>query len=190
MLSEFFEYVDALFPSVPNDVRDKARECIRQFEEKGSKADYLLQYPLDELSQGDIISEIPFFYMSDDGEQRVFRTRGMVISTSCDIDNHDKISLVPLFHMDSVPKDKEVIRKNKALPYMYLPDKKIEEYYINFKYICSYGKDLLISAIATKTVERVASLSQIGYYFFICKFSAFLFRREDTITQYKRHSMA
>ena len=186
MLTDFIEYVDSLFPSVSESVKNKAKECIRQFEEQHKKINYLMGEPLDDLSQGDIISKIPFTFVSDTGEQRYFYSQGMIISTSCDIDNHDLISFVPLHSLNDYKNDTRVITSNQCLPYMYLPDIKIQDYYVNFETMCSYNKNWILKLLSDGKITRIASLSQVGYYFFLCKFSAFLFRREDTFSQYKR----
>ena len=187
ILSDFIEYVDCLFPSVSESVKNKAKECVDQFRETNSTINYLMSEPLSELSQGDIISNIPFcVFVTDTGELRRFLSPGMVISTSCDIDNHDFISIVPLYSIHQYGGNKEAILSNECLQYMYLPDTKVEDYFIDFGIICSYEKDLIIGSINSGRTVRMASLSQIGYYFLICKLSAFLLRREDTITKYKR----
>ena len=60
MLKEFIDFVDSVLPSVSPDFRDGAKEAIAQFEKSKQKITYLSNNPLDELSQGDIISKIPF----------------------------------------------------------------------------------------------------------------------------------
>ena len=56
---------------------------------------------LPELSQGDIISQVPFTYFEEDGRQMKFTADAMVISTSCHIDQKDKILMVPVLPIDS-----------------------------------------------------------------------------------------
>ena len=89
MLKEFIDFVDSVLPSVDPEAKDKAKAAIEQFHRKGNKFEYLLPRQLPSLSQGDIISEIPFSYFKDEGSQYVFKAKGMVISTSCHIDQKD-----------------------------------------------------------------------------------------------------
>ena len=56
---------------------------------------------LPELSQGDIISQVPFTYFEEDGRQMKFTADAMVISTSGHIDQKDKILMVPVLPIDS-----------------------------------------------------------------------------------------
>lgn len=60
MLKEFIEFVDSVLPSVSPDLRDDAKEAILQFEKTGEQVKYMMLSPLEKLSQGDILSKVPF----------------------------------------------------------------------------------------------------------------------------------
>lgn len=62
MLKEFIDFVDSVLPSVDPEAKDKAKAAIEQFEKDGNGFEYLLPTTLTTLSQGDIVSDIPFSY--------------------------------------------------------------------------------------------------------------------------------
>ena len=62
MLIEFIDFVDHVLPSVSPDFRDGAKEAIRQFEKSGEQIKYMMLNPLEQLSQGDVITKIPFCF--------------------------------------------------------------------------------------------------------------------------------
>ena len=101
MLREFIDFVDSVLPSVSPDFRDGAKVAISQFEKDGNKANYLTASLLPELSQGDIISGVPFAYFAENGKLTTFHADAMVISTSCHIDQKDKLLMVPVFPISS-----------------------------------------------------------------------------------------
>ena len=55
MLKELIDFVDASFPCIPYGEKEKAKEAIQQFEKTGKTVNYLLNKPLQDISQGDIL---------------------------------------------------------------------------------------------------------------------------------------
>lgn len=68
MLKEFIDFVDSVLPSVDPDFRDGAKNAILQFEKEGNHPNYLMSGVLEELSQGAVISKVPFSYFDADGK--------------------------------------------------------------------------------------------------------------------------
>lgn len=182
MLKEFIDFVDSVLPSVEPDLRDGAKNAILQFYREGNHPNYLKNKKLKELSQGDILSNVPFSYFDADGDQNVFVADAMVISTSCHIDQKDKIVLVPIFPIDEYIGDKVALKKNTIFDFMYIPDQLLCKKYISFSVICTYQKSLLFDGISRGRIKRLASLNQLGYYFFIIKLTIYLMRKEDPET--------
>lgn len=189
MLSELkavLEFIDKTFPNVDYDTKEKAKAAIEQFEKKHSLSGYLTKENLDKFSQGDIVGELPFFYFDDEGNQKHFATKGIILSVSCDIDNDEHILIAPMIKLDSYEGNKDKIIHNNTLTYLYFPDKRISDYYVDFSFVNTYNKKMLLTAFGENKFKRVASLSLVGYYMFITKLSAFLARREDPDTQNER----
>lgn len=187
MLEEFIEFVDALFPSISNDIKDKAQEAIRQFKTEGKQINYLTKDDaIEELSQGDILDSVPFIYMDENGTEQTVKMYGIVLTTSCDIDHDDSILIASVPDLKDYQGKKDTITQNQTLTYLYFPDYKMNEKYIDFSLVNTYSSSLIKEFIKIGKIRRYASLSQVGYYMFLCKLSAFLLRREDAETQMKR----
>ena len=60
MLNEFIDFVDSILPSVSPDLKDQAKAAIEQFEIDGKQMHFLKSSTLGQLSQGDIISKVPY----------------------------------------------------------------------------------------------------------------------------------
>lgn len=182
MLNEFIDFVDSILPSVDPDFRDGVKDAILQFEKNGEQLKYMMLCPLDELSQGDIISKVPFIYFDENGDQETFVADAMVLTTSCHIDNKDKIVLAPVLPLEGFYGDLLSLKKNTIFDFMYIPDDGMEDKYISFEYITSYSKDLIINGINNNRIKRLGSLNQLGYYFFIVKLTVFFMKKEDAMT--------
>lgn len=186
MLDEFIRFVDSVLPSVDPDFRDGAINAIKQFEKDGKQINYIAYELLEELSQGDILSNVPFCYFDENGQQKRFVADAMVLTTSCHIDHKDKIELVPVFPISFFEGEISQLKSNSIFDYMYIPDNLLAEKFISFEYITAYSKELIVKAIQTNRITRLGSLNQIGYYFFIIKLSVYFFKTEDKDTLFKR----
>jgi len=191
MISELLDFVDSVLPSVDSAAKNKAQAAIAQFVQEGKQIKYLLSSKLSELSQGDIISEIPFSYFKEDGSQHNFKARGLVVSTSCHIDQKDLINIVPVLPMKFFTGDsnaKRDLQENRVFDYMYFPENEMQDYFVDFSKVNTYNRTLIMKGIETEKIERLFSLSQIGFYFFIIKLTVFFMRKEDAETMNSRVS--
>lgn len=187
MLKELIDFVDSILPSVPMGTKEGVQAAISQFEKEGEQIKYLTLNPLSELSQGDIISAVPFHYFDENGKQMMFIADALVLSTSCHIDQKSKIVLVPVFPIESFVGNKVELIKNKVIDYMYIPDGNMANRYVDFEIMNTFSKDLIMSGLKSGRLKRIASLNQIGYYFFIIKLTVYLMRREDAGTLQERN---
>lgn len=186
MLTEFIDFVDSILPSVSPDFRDNAKNAILQFEKKGKKLNYLMPHPLERLSQGDIISRIPFSYFDENGSQKIFSADAFVLSTSCHIDQKDKIILAPILPLNEFKGNEYDLKNNLIFDYMYFPDLIMADKFIDFEFLNTYNKNLIEQGIADKKIHRIASLNQMGYYFFVVKLTVYFMRKEDDETLRER----
>ena len=182
MLVEFIDFVDSILPAVDPDFREGAKAAILQFEKEGHILNFLTNECLITLSQGDIISDIPFTYFEEDGKQQIFKSDAMVISTSCHIDQKEKLVMVPVLPLDIYDGNTVELKRNTVYDYMYLPDCKMNNKFVNFSIWCTYNKELIMKQITEGKVKRLASLSQLGYYFLVVKLTVYLMRKEDGVT--------
>ena len=176
MLKEFIDFVEDVLPSVNPDLKENASKAIAQFEKEGHQLQYLLFRPLTELSQGDIISHVNFMYFEDDGKLKHFQADAMVLSMSCDIDHKNFLLLTPVFPLSAFKGDVRQLKSNKIFNHMYIPG--LEDKFVDFDFINSYNKMLLLNGIDNNRIKRIASLNQLGYYLFIVKLTVFLMRKE------------
>lgn len=188
MLTEFIDFVNDVLPSIDSSSKDAAKEAILQFEKTGEQLKYLMLKPLDQLSQGDIISKVPFIYFDEKGLQKSFTAEALVLSTSCHIDQKDLMVLVPVLPLDIFNGNLEDLKRNTIFDYMYIPDYDMAEKFVNFEYMNTYSKDLILMGIEQHKIKRLASLNQLGYYFFIVKLTVYLMRKEDSDTLEERNS--
>lgn len=186
MLKELIDFVDASFPSIPYGEKEKAKEAIEQFNKTGETVNYLFDKPLPELSQGDVLSDIPFVYYDTDGALLRFKAKAMIVNTSCHIENKDYITLVPVVSLMDFESQVASVKNNQAYEIMYIPDQKLEEYCIDFSMPMTYTSDLIKGQIDQGQIKRIASLSQIGYYLLLIKLNIYLMRREDPVTMSQR----
>ena len=143
--------------------------------------------PLSELSQGDVISSVPFYYFDENGKQQVFKSDALVLSTSCHIDQKDKLVLVPVMPLDVFDGNVVELKKNKVIDYMYIPDGNMMNRFVDFEIMNTFSKDLIMNGLQSGKLQRVASLNQLGYYFFLIKLTVYLLRKEDAVTQQERN---
>ncbi len=187
MLIEFIDFVKNIFPGLVPEIGDQAKLAIEQFQKDGDQPKYLTRELLSNLSQGDIISNIPFSFFANNGEQQVSILDAMVISTSCDIDNKGNIILAPIIPEQSLKEQSiKSMKANIVYDYMYLPDDFMSNSFVYFGMLSSYNRYLIAEGIKKGKIQRKASLNQLGYYFLIVKLSVFLLRGEDTETLNER----
>lgn len=182
MLKELIDFVDSILPSVSLETKEGVQNAITQFEKSGEQIKYLTLNPLQELSQGDIISAVPFYYFNEEGKHIMFKADALILSTSCHIDQKDKLVLVPIFPLESFTGNLIELKKNKVIDFMYIPDGNMVNNYIDFEIMNTFSKDLIVSGLENNKIKRIASLNQVGYYFFIIKLTIYLMRREDSMT--------
>lgn len=187
MLKEFIEFVDSVLPSVPMGTKEGVQDAIAQFEKDGEQIKYLTLNPLSELSQGDIISAVPFYYFDENGNQQVFHSDAFVLSTSCHIDQKNKLVLVPVMPLKAYEGNLVELKKNKVIDYMYIPEGNLMDMFVDFEIMNTFSKDLIMNGIKSGRIHRLASLNQIGYYFFVIKLTVYLMRREDARTLEERN---
>ena len=189
MLTEFIDFVDSVLPSVNPEAKNRAKAAIEQFAHEGNTFEYLLPNRLPELSQGDIISDIKFSYFKEDGSQHTYKARGMIISTSCHIDQKEVLNIVPVLPMEFFVGDINKRNQLKCIyDYMYFPENSMEDYFVDFSKVNTYNKRLIMNGIETGSIQRLFSLSQIGFYLFIIKLTVFLMRKEDDDTMAMREA--
>jgi len=189
MIQDFIDFVNRVLPyDFPSDVKDKAKAAIAQFRKDGQQLNYMMFRPLEQLSQGDIISNVAFVYFDDDGSQKKFLADAFVLSTSCHIDQKERILLAPIFPLKEFHGNILELKNNTIFNYMYIPDMIMADKFVAFDFINTYSKKLIQNCINQDKIQRLGSLNQIGYYFFIVKLAVYFMRKEDGDTLKNREN--
>ncbi len=178
MIKELIKFTSELFPSISPYTKENVIHAIEQFDY--DKLEWFMNYPIKELSQGDIIGEIPFVYFDDDGNERAFVQPSIILSNTCDVSRDKYIIIAPLFEYNNLY-DKNVIKlikSNKYYDKMCFTNSNIDDYFVDFTRAISFNRKLLLKLLRKKTSVKY-SLNSYGYYLLIIKLSIYFMRPED-----------
>lgn len=208
-MNAFIELVRNLFPtSVPPFTADKAKESLKQFRKEnkfakgsiglGKEYDFFDSTKVDFFRQGDIISEIPFLYIDDNGKQQRMNCKAMLLSNTCDASRDQYLHFAPLIPIDIITNHMENgqgknnfikdIKDNKIFRFLYLPHVSFENYVVNFHLITSFPRNLIEQKINDKVIEKQLSLNTIGFYLLLCKLTVYFMREEKLEETFRQKS--
>jgi len=186
MMHEFIEFVYELFPSIKSHTKDRVKASITQFQKEGKQFNCFLYKPFDFLAQGDIIESLPFKIFKPDGNEYVMKTKGILLSNTCDAENDSFIAFSPLLPVKELNVDKYALINNLIYRFLYFPEPNFSEYVIDLTLIHSFPKNLVNSAIKDGRIKKLGSLNDFGYYLFLCKLTVHFMRPEDCNVQNNR----
>jgi hypothetical protein len=181
MIPEFIDFCTQLFPSIDPYTKEQAKKAMEQFENVRGP---VLTKVFDsfDLYQGDIFSEIPFFYTDEAGEVKLIIRKAQLLSNTCDASRDTNLlfaALHPLDEFKSNPSLIDSITKNKRYSTFYIPGEAVKNEYVDFELITTMSRENFLSLCQKGKVRRITSLSLVGYYMFLCKMTVFLMRPED-----------
>lgn len=181
MIPEFIDFVQKLFPNIDPYTKEQAKRAMQQFE--GISQPVLSQERDSfDLWQGDIFSEIPFFFSDETGQLKIIKRKALLLSNTCDA-SRDKFLLFaaihPLAEFRENPSMVDNIVRNQKYSAFYLPDRLLKDDFVDFELISTISREVFLSLCQTGKVNRIASLTLVGYYMFICKMTVFFLRPED-----------
>lgn len=181
MIKEFVDFAQEIFPSISPYTADAAKRALDNYE-KYYTSNKLTINSLDSTIQyqGDIFTELPYHRINNKGEMFITKTKVQLISNTCDSAREENLLFAPLLPISEV--DKKLlpgICKNKSYNLFYIPDSILSDYIIDFSLIFSFPRLIFVNLLNSNKTQRVASLSDVGYYMFIVKLSIFLLRPED-----------
>lgn len=187
MFDEFIVMVKELFPSIDPYTAESARRAMRQFERSEVAYNCFTAVPFrDFLAQGDIITNLPFTRYAPDGQELELRARGLMLSNTCGAENGDVVTFSPVLPLDSLDLPRQQVELNRQYRFMYFPDPRLSGFVVDFGIITAFPKSLVQTGISTGALEKSYSLSQFGYYLFLCKLTVWFMRPEDSGVQLQR----
>ena len=71
------------------------------------------------------------------------------------------------------------ITKNQRYSTLYFPDENLKDEFVDLELISTFSRESFLKLHADKKVHRIASLTIVGYYMFICKLTVFFLPPED-----------
>ena len=162
------------------------KELIGEFDEKKDEL-YSLEKN-EPLVQGDIISEIVFLNILENGKAIKKQKKGMIISNSCDIENDDSFLVAPVYDFEEmalIHNGNEGylndLKSNHIFEMFYLPQfKKHKGFVADFSETTSFDSNYINSNFKENKLDRISSLSLNGWYFLMNKLALYLFRPEST----------
>lgn len=178
MLKEFIDFVSETLPSISPYTKDQVKRAISQFDGCENRYQFFDTKLDKELSQGDIISDLPFYRVGKSGEIEISRSEGILLTNTCDAERDDVLTFAQLIPL---PQNgiSEAIRKNINYRLLYFPDCQFSNKAVDLSLINTFPRDLVEKKIEEKVFQKIAQLSRLGYYLFICKFTVHYLRPED-----------
>lgn len=174
---QFYEFFQQIYPFA--DLKDQLTKFLDQFDKDDS---LLVETPSDELIQGDILEGVPSaYYVYENGEMvvKTEKVKAMILSNSCDITRKPKILLAPIQSISDIDTDYRLIMKNKIFNLLFINEIGYQEEAVFFDNTFSIDAEILKDRIAENKTEKIAELSQFGYYLMISKLSLYLIRQES-----------
>ncbi|MFD2614462.1 hypothetical protein [Paenibacillus gansuensis] len=179
MLNEFINFVEELFPSIKPYTKENVKQAIKQFQSSGKTQKFCKAQPFPFLSQGDIVESLPFLRFTENGEEKRYVTKGMLLSNTCDAENDKEILFAPLLPIKDLKVDELAVKNNMNYRLLYIPDADLTDYVVDLSLINSYSKRLITHGISEGILKKTLSLNSYGYYLFLTKLTIHLLRPEN-----------
>lgn len=191
MMVEFIDFCKELFPSIQPYTAERAKAAMKQFERNGSTLSYITN-TLDKnvLYQGDIFSDIPFYYTKSDGTYGTAKHKAQLLTNTCDAVRNENLNFAAILPLNEFSKElQNSMVKNKTYQFFYVPDFQTKDYVIDFGLITSISREAFCKALDINKIKKIVSLSNIGYYMFICKLTVYFMRPEDAEVNNQRDNI-
>ncbi|MBP8745484.1 MAG: hypothetical protein KBH86_10210 [Syntrophorhabdus sp.] len=191
-------------PFIDKTLKEECSDYLKKQVPKGLDHQIYSLKVFESPYQGDIINnfDLVFFQLIDDYQQTQFIENSycMLLSHTCDINVQDKssksyISLVPVTDYNDFAEKRfdgyseqqwqdflRSVRENKITNLLYLPDNppQFKASVVFLDQICSVDPYLLDEALSSKRSQRIASLSHVGFYYFLIKLTYHFARFDES----------
>lgn len=180
MLRFFEEYCNQIFPSVDTEIKNAVRNAIKQINMDNKK--WFMPQVLPELSQGDILSKLPFTIQKEDGNSKTYMAKGIILSNTCDLVRDDYIMIAPLYDIDKGGFKREQIKDLKDNVFsgkMCFKQSELDNYFVDFSQSATFNRKLILEAMNRNFVKREGSLTQFAWYLLLIKLTVYYMRVEN-----------
>lgn len=180
MIRFFEDYCNQLFPSIDTKIKNAIRDEVSKINMTNST--WFMFRLLEELSQGDILDRIPFTIMQDDGSQKTFIAKGMVLSNTCDLQRDPYIIIAPIFNIEDgefSEQQKIDLKDNIFSGKMGFKNSCLDNYFVDFSKSTSFNRNVILKGIEMNKIHREQSLSQLACYMLYIKITIYYMRIEN-----------
>ena len=182
MIPELIDYISELFPSITPYTAKGAKDAMKQFQQYGIKSRFVTQAFDDEPQQGDVFSVVPFSEFDEEGNLITYQIKGMLLTNSCDSIRNENLHFAAMWPLEDHADDiayQQMIKSNCNFQFLYYPDSKLEDSYVDFQLITSVSRKAFTDYLQSGKTSRLASLNQVGYFILLSKLTVFFMRPED-----------
>ena len=180
MISDFVRFCGELFPSISPYTATRTLDAIEQFRLNGKTVKYLMMKPFEIMCQGDIFENIPFLRYDDNGNIKSANLKAQILTNTCDCQRDEYLTFAAMLPISDYSQGQfDAIKRNVTFRLLYMPDTYVKEYVIDFSLLTTIPRTLINQAIEIGKINRLASLSQIGFHLFIAKLTVYFMRPED-----------
>lgn len=180
-MEEFIKLCSEIFCSISPYTAEAAKKAMNQF--KGANKSFLISTTdFDFIKQGDIFTEIPFYFSDDNGEIYFIKRKAQLLSNTCDASREEQLlfaAMQPLSDFEENQGCISSIKQNINYSALYYGQSVIDDSFVDFNLINSISRKHFEELCKDKKIRRIASLNNVGYYMFLCKLAVFLMRPED-----------
>lgn len=182
MINEFVKFCTELFPSISPYTKEGLKKAIEEYKTLQKKFLCLNEKPYEKISQGDIFSDIPFYYTDECGDQCIITAKAQLLSNTCDADHDDNIILAAVYPISDISDNAQKlisIKNNTTYNLFYIPDSGADQYVVDFSMLNSISRHSFNAYRECGKIKTLASLSDFGYYLFLAKLTVFFMRPES-----------
>ncbi|MCG6195667.1 hypothetical protein LFX25_20705 [Leptospira sp. FAT2] len=193
---EFINLFKKAFPNTEPGQVLTLDEMLKQFRKreltiKGFSAKFeeriniqITKDPHPVLMQGDIIDGIPILILDNNGNLSELRTPSVIISASCDCENDSLIIFAGCYPFSEVKnhvKSEKDLFDNLYYKFFTFANSSDDSKSLvaDFTKVSSFSKTLIEERIREGKINKIASLTQLGYYYFITKLYIHFLRVEN-----------
>lgn len=178
MLDKFIEYTNQVFPTIDTNIKNGIIDYMQQF---NTEKPNWFSKNLEIVSQGDILDNIIFTKVDDNGNEITFKSKGIILSNTCDMTRDEYCIIAPLIPYTNKfnEQTKQNIRNNIVSGKMCFTQSELENYYVDFSMAQSMNRRVILKLIENNKINRIYSLSQFGFYFLCSKITVYYLRVEN-----------
>jgi hypothetical protein len=196
LTKDFLNLFKKAFPTIQDNQLNSLDQMLQQFRKRSFELRGIIpsfeemisiqttKYPSEILMQGDIIDNLPLISIDENGDLTSISGPAVVISASCDCENDDNIILAGCITSQEackIVKNSKELRNNMYFKFFSFNNSSDDTKSVvaDFSRVSTYSKSLILQRISEGKLLKSASLTQLGYYFFITKLYIHLLRIEQ-----------